>query len=115
MTALAEIHERLEAVTEYHPAPHRAVVNTAGDRWGVLDSGGSVVTSDVPGTAKFYAAAPRDIAALLQAVEAGLAACDRVIDNADGHKPPGPPHPTQQQATALRIRAALAEALGGAE
>lgn len=65
-------------------------------------------------TAEFIAHARADVPALLALVreqqariERGLAACDRVIDNADGHKPPGPPHPTQQQATAVRIRASL--------
>jgi len=41
------------------------------------------------------------------ALEAVRAACDLIITNADGHKPPGPPHPTREQATACRIRAAL--------
>ena len=62
--------------------------------------------------AALIAEAPKDLTRLLAAVEAGLAACDTVIDNADGHKPPGPPHPTREQATAVRIRAALAAALG---
>lgn len=54
---------------------------------------------------------PTDVARLVAAVEAVLMACDRVIDNTDGHKPPGPPHPTQQQATAVRIRATIEAAL----
>lgn len=115
MTALADIRARLDTVTEYHPAPHRAVVNSAGDRWGVVDSNGSVVTTDPKDTAVLYAHAPTDIARLLAAVEAAMAACDRVIDNTDGHKPPGPPNPTHQQATAVQIRAALVQALGGAQ
>lgn len=63
--------------------------------------------------ATFIATAPTDVARLTMALEAALAACDRVIDNTDGHKPPGPPHPTQQQGTAIRIRAAIENALGG--
>lgn len=34
-----------------------------------------------------------------------LEACDRIIDNTDGHKPPGPPNPSREQVTACRIRA----------
>ena len=63
--------------------------------------------------AEFIAAAPTDVARLTAALEAALEACDRVIDNKDGHKPPGPPHPTQQQATAIRIRATIENALEG--
>jgi len=63
----------------------------------------------------FIAAAPVDVARLTRAVEAALEACDTVIDNRDGHKPPGPPHPTQQQATAVRIRAAIENALNPKE
>lgn len=64
--------------------------------------------------AHFISNARTDVPALLAyardleaRIERGLAACDRVLNNEDGHKPPGPPHPTQQQATAVRIRAAL--------
>ena len=64
--------------------------------------------------ANFIAHSPSDVAYLLaelrkrdEALARVEAACDRVINNEDGHKPPGPPHPTQQQATALRIRAAV--------
>lgn len=67
-------------------------------------------------TAEFIAAAPADVAYLLTELrkrdaklEAVRAACDRVIDNADGHKPPGPPHPTREQGAAIRIRAALGD------
>ena len=41
------------------------------------------------------------------AVAAVRALCETIISNADGHKPPGPSHPTREQATALRIRAEL--------
>lgn len=64
--------------------------------------------------AEFIAHSPSDVAYLLaelrkrdEALARVEAACDRVINNEDGHKPPGPPHPTQQQATAIRIRAAV--------
>lgn len=57
--------------------------------------------------AAFIAAAPSIVAQLVAAVEAGLAACETVIDNTDGHKPPGPPHPSREQATAMRIRVAI--------
>lgn len=72
MRALAEIRARLDTVTDYHPAPHRAVVNSAGDRWGVVDSNGCVITTDPQDTANLYAHAPADIAKLLAAVEAVL-------------------------------------------
>jgi hypothetical protein len=58
-----------------------------------------------------HAAFAADVALLIGAVEAGIAACDRVVDNTDGHKPPGPPHPTREQATAVRISAEIANAL----
>ena len=64
-----------------------------------------------PDVAEFIAHSPTDMGKLIAAVDAVLAACATVIDNTDGHKPPGPPHPTQQQATAVRIRAALIAAL----
>lgn len=70
-------------------------------------------TVEEDGDAEFIAAAPTDQARLLAAVQAAVEACDVVIENRDGHKPPGPPHPTQQQATAVRIRAAVVAALGG--
>jgi hypothetical protein len=61
--------------------------------------------------ADFIASAPSTVARLTAALESALEACDRVIDNTDGHKPPGPPHPTREQATACRIRAAIESAL----
>lgn len=62
--------------------------------------------------AVFIASAPKDVARLSAALEAALAACNRVIDNTDGHKPPGPPNPTREQATAVRIWADIQRALG---
>jgi hypothetical protein len=67
---LTGIEERLKEGTAYRPAPHRPVVNTAGDRHGVVDSSGCVVDMDSPAAARFYAAAPTDMAALLGAVNA---------------------------------------------
>lgn len=67
---LDTIQARLDAALEYRPAPHRPVVNTAGDRHGVVDANGCVVTMDAPGSAAFYAAAPTDMAKLLNAVKA---------------------------------------------
>lgn len=61
----------------------------------------------------FIASAPSTVARLTVALESALDACDRIIDNTDGHKPPGPPHPTREQATACRIRAAIENALEG--
>lgn len=74
---------------------------------------GRVIAADITthGDADLLRYAPTDMGKLISAIEAGLAACNAVIDNTDGHKPPGPPHPTQQQATAVRIRAALTAAL----
>lgn len=69
MSAPDQIRERLEAATIFHPVPHRAVINTAGDRHGVVDSSGSVVTMDPPAAAAFYANAPTDIAHLLGIVD----------------------------------------------
>ena len=65
--------------------------------------------------ASFIAAAPVDVARLTRAVEAALDACDIVIDNRDGHKPPGPPHPSREQVTAVRIRAVIENALNPKE
>ena len=74
--------------------------------------GTSVIEGDnLAADAEFIAAAPSTVARLTAALEAALDACDIVIDNRDGHKPPGPPHPTRQQATAVRIRAAIENAL----
>jgi hypothetical protein len=70
---LTGIEERLKDGTAYRPTPHRPVVNTAGDRHGVVDSSGCVVDMDSPAAARFYAAAPTDMAALLGAVRAVLA------------------------------------------
>jgi hypothetical protein len=70
---LTEIEERLKDGTAYRPAPHRPVVNTAGDRHGVVDSSGCVVDMGSPAAARFYAAAPTDMAALLGAIRAALA------------------------------------------
>lgn len=78
MSALDQIRARLEAATEYHPAPHRAVVNTAGDRHGVVDASGSVVTMDPPGAAHFYANAPTDVAWLLAELRKRDEALERV-------------------------------------
>lgn len=58
-------------------------------------------------------ASTRALARASQAVTAGLEACDRIITNADGHKPLGPPNPTREQGTACRIRAAITSALDG--
>jgi hypothetical protein len=70
---LTGIEERLKEGTAYRPTPHRPVVNTAGDRHGVVDSSGCVVDMGSPAAARFYAAAPTDMAALLGAVRAVLA------------------------------------------
>lgn len=53
-----------------------------------------------------------DALRLYAALRAGLDACNLVISNADGHKPPGPPHPSREQAVAVRISAAINEVLG---
>jgi hypothetical protein len=66
---LTQIEDRLKEGTAYRPAPHRPVVNTAGDRHGVVDSSGCVVDMCSPAAAEFYAAAPTDMAALLGAVK----------------------------------------------
>lgn len=64
--------------------------------------------------AAFIANVPEDVRYLLaelrkrdEALDRVRSACDRIINNADGHKPPGPPNPTREQATAVRIRAAV--------
>jgi hypothetical protein len=69
-TLLAGIKERAEAAGTYRPQPWRKVVNTAGDRHGVVDASGCVVNLDAPGTAEFFASAPRDMGRLIQALEA---------------------------------------------
>ncbi|WP_218649192.1 hypothetical protein [Paenarthrobacter nitroguajacolicus] len=117
---LVPFKDRLAAAT---PGPWTAWTTgtSGGDHWFVATAGCAIAqihADDVQGDnrrksdAVFMANAPTDLARLLAAIEAVVDACDRVITNADGHKPPGPPHPTREQGTALRIRAALAAALG---
>jgi len=69
MKRLEQIRERLEAVTTYKTLPHRKAVNTAGDRHGVVDSSGCVVTMDGPLEAEFYAHIPSDTLVLLKVAE----------------------------------------------
>lgn len=63
--------------------------------------------------AAFIAAAPSTVTHLLAIIDAALNACEVIIDNADGHKPPGPPHPSREQIAALRIQRAIRAAITG--
>lgn len=111
---LDQIRARLQAATpgpwEARELAYSTCVGVVGD-YRNLARLGDPLNQEAWRNAVFIAAAPTDILALLNAVDAALAACDRVIDNADGHKPPGPPNPTREQATAVRIRAAITAAL----
>lgn len=99
MTSLDQIRARLEAATEYHPVPHRAVVNTAGDRHGVVDASGSVVTMDPPGAAHFYANAPTDVAFLLAELQKRDEAGQYALEiNAEGYPRNVGPFPSQEDA-----------------
>ena len=120
MSALDEIRARLGAIAASPEVEWHALTDP-GDR---ATAAAWIVDADcfeirLPATyeagqvARFIAAAPTDVARLLNALDAALDACDVVIENRDGHKPPGPPHPSQQQGTAVRIRAALLRALEG--
>ena len=114
--ALAPIKARLDDGVLYRPTPHRAVVNTVGDRWGVVDSGGSVVTLDPPGSAKFYAAAPTDITRLLAAIEAVQKLADGFDEKAsDASYSESEAVMEAWLKAAEMLRAALSEALGGGE
>lgn len=121
MTALAEIRARLETVTQYHPAPHRPVVNSAGDRWGVVDSNGCVVTTDPKDTALLYAHAPNDIARLIAAVEAVEKVGDDLAEQSDGRALDYTDDAFERgwhganRAAVAQLREALADAIGGAK
>jgi hypothetical protein len=101
---VSELTERLDAIQTRVDEAEAKRKRSRAFRDPIFDAGMMLAIQASSADVPFLLDLARKQQAALDAVRE---ACDRIITNADGHKPPGPPHPTREQATAVRIRQAL--------